>query len=88
MIYQSDAQYPLIKSFDIRSEGSRPKILRLLCARDGMIWTGTDQGIFNFDGISFSKIAGSDSTYYGAVRVHFSRIKKAPSGLVLKMAGL
>jgi ligand-binding sensor domain-containing protein len=66
-IQSGNAQHPLIKSFDIRSEGSRPKILRLLCARDGMIWTGTDQGIFNFDGITFSKIAGSDSSFYGSV---------------------
>lgn len=32
-----------------------------------MIWTGTDKGIFTFDGINFSKLSGSDSLAPGIV---------------------
>ncbi|MBL0103365.1 MAG: histidine kinase [Bacteroidetes bacterium] len=61
------SQQILTKSFDIRSEGSRPKFTRLFRDRDGLLWTGTDKGIFTFDGLAFSKINGSDSLNFGSV---------------------
>lgn len=57
----SIAQNPVFKSFDIRTENSRPRIIKLFCDHNGLIWAGTDKGIFTFDGINFSKILNSDS---------------------------
>jgi ligand-binding sensor domain-containing protein len=57
----SFGQYPVYKSFDIRSENTKPRILKLFVDHNGLIWTGTDKGIFTFDGISFTKIPGTDS---------------------------
>ncbi len=54
-------QHPLFKSFDIRSENTKPRIQKLFLDHNGLIWTGTDQGIFTFDGISFNKINGTDT---------------------------
>src|SRR4051812_25557417 len=55
------AQQPLTKSFDIRTESTRPRILKLMLDHTGAIWTGTDRGIFIFDGINFKKIFTPDS---------------------------
>jgi ligand-binding sensor domain-containing protein len=66
---QSKGQSPLFKSFDIRSENTKPRILKLFLDHNGLIWTGTDRGIFIFDGINFNKIQGSDST--GSVSAFF-----------------
>ncbi len=49
------------KSFDIRTEASRPKFTKLFCDHNGLIWCGTDKGVFTFNGISFNKIQSSDS---------------------------
>ncbi|MFN8165803.1 MAG: two-component regulator propeller domain-containing protein [Bacteroidia bacterium] len=57
----------LTKSFDIRSEGSRPKFSRLYTDRNGLIWAGTDKGIFTFDGLTFTKVPGTDSLSFGSV---------------------
>ena len=54
------AQRTLSKSFDIRTEGIRPKFTKLFRDSKGLIWTGTDKGIFSFDGINFSKITGRE----------------------------
>ncbi|MBK9413497.1 MAG: histidine kinase [Bacteroidetes bacterium] len=64
---QASAQHTLSKSFDIRTEGVRPKFTKLFCDSKGLIWTGTDKGIFTFDGINFSKLSGSDSLAPGIV---------------------
>lgn len=61
------SQNLLSKSFDIRTETSRPKFTKLFRDHDGLIWAGTDKGIFTFDGINFIKISGSDSSNTGAV---------------------
>lgn len=61
------AQRTLSKSFDIRTEGTRPKFTKLFCDSKGLIWTGTDKGIFSFDGTNFSKLTGSDSITNGYV---------------------
>ncbi len=66
---QSPGQSPLYKSFDIRSENTKPRILKLFLDHNGLIWTGTDQGIFTFDGINFNKLSGSDSI--GSVSAFF-----------------
>src|SRR5689334_8012349 len=55
------AEEPVFKSFDIRSENSRPRIIKLFLDHTGSIWCGTDKGVFVFDGINFTKIIGSDS---------------------------
>ena len=57
----SYAQQPMVKSFDIRSENTRPRIVKLIRDHNGRIWTGTDKGIFTFDGINFKKIFSPDS---------------------------
>ena len=49
------------KSFDIRTETSRPKFTKLYCDHEGLIWCGTDKGVFTFNGISFIKVQKSDS---------------------------
>ncbi len=56
------SQQPLFKSFDIRSENTRPRILKLFLDSNGKIWCGTDQGVFTFDGINFTKIYSTDSS--------------------------
>ena len=56
------SQQPVFKSFDIRSENNRPRILKLLTDHNGRIWVGTDNGIFTFDGINFTKIYSIDSS--------------------------
>lgn len=62
LIYAGDGKENVIyKSFDIRSESTRPKITKLYLDQQGQIWTGTDHGLFKFDGIDFVKIAGTDS---------------------------
>ena len=58
---QTFAQVPIFKSFDIRSENIRPRILKLLRDHNGSIWAGTDNGLFLFDGINFTKIPNSDT---------------------------
>lgn len=60
------------KSFDIRTETTRPKFTTLFKDHDGLIWTGTDHGLFTFDGINFSKIVGSDSIRAGSVTTIYS----------------
>ncbi len=55
-------QQPVFKSFDIRSENNRPRILKLLTDHNGRIWVGTDNGIFTFDGINFTKIYSVDTS--------------------------
>ena len=65
--FQTSAQHTLSKSFDIRTEGVRPKFTKLFRDSKGLIWTGTDKGIFTFDGINFSKVTGSDSLSQGNV---------------------
>lgn len=65
------AQTTLSKSFDIRTEGFRPKFSKLYRDSKGLIWTGTDKGIFTFDGINFSKISGSDSIIAGNVTAFY-----------------
>ncbi len=72
------AQRTLSKSFDIRTEGIRPKFTKLFRDSKGLIWTGTDKGIFSFDGINFSKITGSDSLSIG----HVSAIFEDKSGII------
>lgn len=57
----SFGQQPLYKSFDIRSENTRPRILKLFLDHNGLIWAGTDNGIFTFDGINFIKIYSQDT---------------------------
>jgi len=44
------------RNFEIKSEGSRPKVQKLLLDRQGFIWLGTDRGIFLFDGQTFTTI--------------------------------
>ena len=56
------SQQPVFKSFDIRTENTRPRILKLLLDHNGRIWTGTDKGVFTFDGINFSKVYSSDTS--------------------------
>ena len=65
--FQLKAQWTLSKSFDIRTEGIRPKFTKLFRDSKGLIWTGTDKGIFTFDGINFSKINRADSINQGIV---------------------
>ena len=57
----SFAQFPVYKSFDIRSENVRPRMLKLLRDHNGSIWAGTDNGLFLFDGINFTKIQNTDT---------------------------
>lgn len=66
----SSAYEPLFKSFDIRTENTRPKILKLFLDHNGLIWAGTDNGVFTFDGINFRKIF-SPGTGYGPVSAFF-----------------
>lgn len=53
-------EFPLSKSFDIRTESTRPRMLKILVDTHGLIWAGTDVGVFTFDGINFSKIPDSE----------------------------
>ena len=66
------AQNLVSKSFDIRTETTRPRFTTLYKDHDGLIWTGTDHGLFTFDGINFSKISGSDSIKAGSVTTIYS----------------
>ena len=54
--YNAFPQAVLAKHFEIRTESVRPKILKLLKDHSGLLWTGTDQGIFYFDGSDFYNI--------------------------------
>jgi ligand-binding sensor domain-containing protein len=54
---------PLCKSFDIRTENTRPRIIKLFLDHKGLIWVGTDNGVFTFDGINFNKIFNPDKGY-------------------------
>ncbi len=53
------------KSFDIRTENTRPRILKVLIDHNGLLWTGTDNGVFTFDGINFNKIPNSEKINRG-----------------------
>ena len=66
----SFAQQPVYKSFDIRSENTRPRITKLFLDRHGMIWCGTDRGIFTFDGINFTKYFQLDSVNYAVTALY------------------
>lgn len=57
----------IFKIFDIRSESTRPKFTKIYCDRSGQIWTGTDHGLFKFDGSDFVKIPGTDSVIFKTV---------------------
>lgn len=72
---ESNGQKVISKSFDIRSEGIRPKFTKLFRDNNGLIWTGTDKGVFTFDGINFLKIAASDSVNSGYVTTLFQDSK-------------
>ncbi len=62
LVFQlSLAQKPMVKSFDIRSENTRPVILKLLLDSHGLIWAGTDNGVFTFDGVNFKNVYSTDS---------------------------
>jgi ligand-binding sensor domain-containing protein len=59
--FSSAGQNLFVKSFDIRSESTRPRILKILSDHNGLIWVGTDNGVFTFDGVSFKIVPGTDS---------------------------
>ena len=60
---QLHGQESLVKSFDIRTENTRPKILKLIQDKSGLIWVGTDNGLFTFNGINFIRVPTGDSLY-------------------------
>src|ERR1043165_7403490 len=61
------AQIPFLKELQITRDGSDIKINRIYQDQQRFIWIGTSQGLFRYDGYSFLKIAGSDSTAHPLV---------------------
>lgn len=57
----SIAQPPSYKTFSIEESNSSIKISRLFSCSSGWIFTGTNEGLYRFDGINFKKISLADT---------------------------
>ena len=56
------AQSPFFQKFNLPDKSEKINIRVLFQDRDGFIWLGTADGLYQFDGFSFSHFASKDST--------------------------
>ena len=56
LVVASAAQYPLLRSVEIRAGQQRPRITRIDQDRRGLIWTASDIGLHRTDGVLMERI--------------------------------
>ncbi|MFN8143693.1 MAG: two-component regulator propeller domain-containing protein [Bacteroidia bacterium] len=62
MLYiQVSGLTPVSKVYELKTELNKPRIQKILRDKLGMLWIGTDHGVFQFDGISFLPVATKDT---------------------------
>lgn len=61
LLWQVFAMAQFVKTFSIEETNRSVKISRLFCAVNGWIYTGTNEGLYRFDGTGFKKISFNDT---------------------------
>lgn len=57
----ANAIVPVSKIYELKTELFKPRIQKLMLDHWGMLWVGTDRGVFRFDGFDFSPVTGTDT---------------------------
>lgn len=70
-VSSSYSQESIYKSFELKNGASKPRINKLMKDKEGMLWTGTENGVFRFDGIEFQLVLPSDSLHPSPVSALF-----------------
>ncbi|MFN6177225.1 MAG: histidine kinase [Flavobacteriales bacterium] len=79
------AQFPLTRTLEIRHGQQRPVVRCLAQDEHGLIWAGTDKGLFWTDGERTERASGSGTAQVTAiVRLNTSIIAAWSSGLILR----
>ena len=49
------AQSPLFRQYELRESRLKPRILCMANDRQGLLWLGTEDGLFYFNGLEFKR---------------------------------
>lgn len=82
------AQFPFHRSLEIHSGQRKPRITQLAFDAQGLIWTGSDLGVFRTDGERVTVMFRSETAQVTAMNAHGDAVYVAfTNGILMRCAG-